>query len=97
MYMSAMINGEPAEGYSSGDAIAAVERVAKETLPRGFDIEWSGMTREEILSGNQTVYIFLICLLFVYLLLAAQYESFLLPMPVLLSLPTGILVLISHW
>ncbi|KFF16834.1 efflux RND transporter permease subunit [Chryseobacterium sp. JM1] len=90
MYMSAMINGEPADGYSSGDAIAAVERVAKETLPRGFDIEWSGMTREEILSGNQTVYIFMICLLFVYLLLAAQYESFLLPMPVLLSLPTGI-------
>ncbi|WP_431608690.1 efflux RND transporter permease subunit [Chryseobacterium sp. 'Rf worker isolate 10'] len=90
MYMSAMINGEPANGYSSGDAIAAVERVAKEVLPRGFDIEWSGMTREEILSGNQTVYIFAICLLFVYLLLAAQYESFLLPMPVLLSLPTGI-------
>lgn len=90
MYMSAMINGEPADGYSSGDAIAAVERVAKETLPRGFDIEWSGMTREEILSGNQTVYIFMICLLFVYLLLAAQYESFLLPMPVLLSLPMGI-------
>lgn len=90
MYMSAMINGEPADGYSSGDAIAAVERVSKEVLPRGFDIEWSGMTREEILSGNQTVYIFLICLLFVYLLLAAQYESFLLPMPVLLSLPTGI-------
>ena len=57
MYMSAMINGEPADGYSSGDAIAAVERVAKEVLPRGFDIEWSGMTREEILSGNQTVYI----------------------------------------
>ncbi|MCS3529610.1 efflux RND transporter permease subunit [Chryseobacterium sp. JUb7] len=90
MYMSAMINGEAAHGYSSGDAIAAVERVAKETLPKGFDIEWSGMTREEILSGNQTVYIFMICLLFVYLLLAAQYESFLLPMPVLLSLPTGI-------
>ena len=85
-----MINGEPAEGYSSGDAIAAVERVAAETLPRGFDIEWCGMTREEILSGNQTVYIFGVCLLFVYLLLAAQYESFLLPMPVLLSLPTGI-------
>lgn len=90
MYMSAMINGEPGDGYSSGDAIAAVERVAKESLPRGFDIGWSGMTREEILSGNQTVYIFAICLLFVYLLLAAQYESFLLPMPVLLSLPTGI-------
>jgi multidrug efflux pump subunit AcrB len=90
MYMSAMINGEPAAGYSSGDAIAAVERIAQETLPRGFDIEWSGMTREEILSGNQTNIIFLVCLLFVYLLLAAQYESFLLPMPVLLSLPTGI-------
>ncbi len=90
MYMSAMINGEAANGYSSGDAIAAVERVAEETLPKGFDIEWSGMTREEILSGNQTVYIFMICLLFVYLLLAAQYESFLLPLPVLLSLPTGI-------
>lgn len=90
MYMSAMINGEPSEGYSSGDAIAAVEKIAKESLPKGFEIEWSGMTREEILSGNQTVYIFIVCLVFVYLLLAAQYESFLLPMPVLLSLPTGI-------
>ncbi len=90
MYMSAMINGEPANGYSSGDAIAAVERISKESLPRGFDVEWSGMTREEILSGNQTFYIFIICLIFVYLLLAAQYESFLLPLPVLLSLPTGI-------
>jgi HAE1 family hydrophobic/amphiphilic exporter-1 len=90
MYMSAMINGEPAEGFSSGEAIAAVERVASEILPKGFQIEWSGMTREEILSGNQTTIIFLICLLFVYLLLAAQYESFNLPLPVLLSLPTGI-------
>lgn len=90
MYMSAMINGEPAEGYSSGDAIQAVEQIAEKTLPRGFDIEWSGMTREEILSGNQTIYIFGLCLLFVYLLLAAQYESFLLPFPVLLSLPIGV-------
>jgi hydrophobe/amphiphile efflux-1 (HAE1) family protein len=90
MYMSAMINGEPSDGYSSGDAIAAVEKVAEQSLPKGFEIEWSGMTREEILSGNQTVYIFIVCLVFVYLLLAAQYESFLLPMPVLLSLPTGI-------
>ncbi|WP_407404212.1 efflux RND transporter permease subunit [Chryseobacterium sp.] len=90
MYMSAMINGEPKAGYSSGDAIAAVERVAKESLPKGFNVEWSGMTREEILSGNQTIAIFGVCLLFVYLLLAAQYESFLLPMPVILSLPTGI-------
>ncbi|QMU29680.1 efflux RND transporter permease subunit [Adhaeribacter radiodurans] len=90
MYTSAMINGTAAPGYSSGDAIQAIERVAKETLPRGYTFEWSGMTREEILSGNQAVYIFLISLLFVYLLLAAQYESFLLPLPVILSLPTGI-------
>lgn len=90
MYTSAMINGEPAPGYSSGDAIAEVERIALETLPRGYSIEWSGMTREQILSGNQAIFIFLICLVFVYLLLAAQYESFLMPMPVILSLPTGI-------
>lgn len=62
MYMSAMINGEPSEGYSSGDAIAAVEKIAGQGLPKGFEIEWSGMTREEILSGNQTVYIFIVCL-----------------------------------
>ena len=90
MYMSAMINGEPAAGYSSGDAIAAVEKLAAEKLPNKFELEWSGMTREEILSGNQTIYIFALCLLFVYLLLAAQYESLLLPFPVLLSLPVGV-------
>lgn len=90
MYTSAMINGESSPGYSSGDAIAEVEKIAAETLPRGYDIEWSGMTREEILSGNQALYIFLVCLVFVYLLLAAQYESLLLPLPVILSLPTGI-------
>ena len=90
MFTSAMINGDAAPGYSSGDAIKAVERVAAKKLPKGFTYDWSGMTREEILSGNQAVYIFGICLLFVYLLLAAQYESFLLPLPVILSLPTGI-------
>ncbi|WP_207436129.1 efflux RND transporter permease subunit [Sabulibacter ruber] len=90
MYTSAMVNGGAAPGYSSGDAIATIERVAEEVLPRGYTFEWSGMTREEILSGNQAAYIFLVCLLFVYLLLAAQYESFLLPLPVILSLPTGI-------
>ncbi|MNQ63522.1 Efflux pump membrane transporter BepG [compost metagenome] len=90
MYMSAMINGEPALGYSSGEAIAAVEKIAAEKLPGRFEIEWSGMTREEILSGNQTIYIFALCILFVYLLLAAQYESLLLPFPVLLSLPVGV-------
>ncbi len=90
MYTSAMINGEAAKGFSSGDAIAAIEEVAKKNLPKGFAYEYSGMTREEIESGNQIVFIFSICLLFVYLLLAAQYESFLLPLPVLLSLPVGI-------
>ncbi len=90
MYISAMLNGEAADGYSSGDAIKAIEEVAKEKLPRGYSYEWSGMTREEILSGNQVVVIFAICLLFVYLLLSAQYESFLLPLPVILSLPVGI-------
>jgi HAE1 family hydrophobic/amphiphilic exporter-1 len=90
MFTSAMINGDAAPGFSSGDAIKAVERVAATSLPRGFTYEWSGMTREEILSGDQAIYIFGICLLFVYLLLAAQYESFLLPLPVILSLPTGI-------
>lgn len=90
MYVSAMLNGEAAAGYSSGDAIRAVEEVAKAALPRGYAYEWSGMTREEVLSGNQVVYIFAICLLFVYLLLSAQYESFFLPLPVILSLPVGI-------
>lgn len=89
MYTSAMINGDAAPGFSSSQAIEAVESAAK-TLPNGFTIEWSGMTREQIISGNQAVFIFIICLVFVYLLLAAQYESFMLPMPVILSLPAGI-------
>jgi HAE1 family hydrophobic/amphiphilic exporter-1 len=90
MYNSSMINGDVADGQSSGAAIAEAERILKASLPRGYSYEWSGMTREEILAGNQTLMIFLICLVFVYLLLAAQYESFLLPLAVILSLPTGI-------
>lgn len=90
MYTSAMINGDAAPGYSSGDAIAAIEEVAKQKLPRGYDFEWSGMTREQILSGNQAAFVFLLCLVFVYLLLAAQYESFKLPLAVILSLPAGV-------
>jgi HAE1 family hydrophobic/amphiphilic exporter-1 len=90
MFTSALISGDAAPGYSSGDAIKAVEEVAAETLPRGYDIDWSGITREQIASGNQAIYIFLICLVFVYLLLAAQYESYMLPLPVILSLPAGI-------
>jgi HAE1 family hydrophobic/amphiphilic exporter-1 len=84
------VNGDAAPGFSSGDAIAAINRVVTKELPRGFSYEFSGMTREQILSGNQAVYIFIICLVFVYLLLAAQYESFRLPLPVILSLPVGI-------
>lgn len=90
MYTSALINGDAGAGFSSGDAITAVQQVADRVLPRGYSYEWSGMTREQILSGNQAIYVFIICLIFVYLLLAAQYESFLLPLPVILSLPTGI-------
>ena len=90
MYLSSNINGESADGYSSGDAIKAIEEVAQSNLPNGFYYEWSGITREEIASGNQVIYIFSICLIFVYLLLAAQYESLLLPLPVLISLPVGI-------
>ncbi|MBN8576430.1 MAG: efflux RND transporter permease subunit [Cytophagales bacterium] len=89
MFTAAMINGDAAAGYSSGDAVSAIEAVAN-TLPQGYAIEWSGMTREEVLAGNQAIYIFIICLVFVYLLLAAQYESFLLPLPVILSLPAGV-------
>ncbi|PVD50112.1 hydrophobe/amphiphile efflux-1 family RND transporter [Terrimonas sp.] len=90
MYTSALINGDAAPGRSSGEAIAAVEKVAREVLPRGYGYEWSGMTREQILSGNQAVYIFILCLVFVYLILCAQYESFFLPLAVILSLPAGI-------
>lgn len=90
MFTSAMINGDAAPGYSSGQVIEAIERVADEVLTQGYDIEWSGMTREQILSGNQALYVFALCLLFVYLILAAQYESFLLPLPVILSLPAGV-------
>lgn len=90
MYPSAELNGEANEGYSSGSAIAAIQEVAKEKLPKGYDIDWAGITRDEVQAGNEAIFIFLICLAFVYLLLAAQYESFLLPLPVILSLPAGI-------
>ena len=90
MFTSALITGEGEGGVSSGEVIQAVEEISKEVLPRGYDVEWSGITREEKDSGGQTILIFGICLLFVYLLLAAQYESLLLPFPVILSLPAGI-------
>jgi hydrophobe/amphiphile efflux-1 (HAE1) family protein len=90
MYTSAMINGDATPGYSSGDAIRAIQEVAAKELPKGYGYEWSGMSREEVMSGDQALYIFAICLVFVYLLLVAQYESVFLPLPVLLSLPTGV-------
>jgi HAE1 family hydrophobic/amphiphilic exporter-1 len=90
MYNASEISGSSAPGYSSGAAINAVAEVAKTNLPRGFGIEWAGISADEVARGNQAIYIFLICLGFVYLLLAAQYESFLLPFPVILSLPVGI-------
>jgi HAE1 family hydrophobic/amphiphilic exporter-1 len=90
MYPSAELNGEANKGVSSGAVISAIQEVAKTKLPRGYDIDWAGITRDEVATGNQAIYIFLICLIFVYLLLAAQYESFVLPLPVILSLPTGI-------
>ncbi|MBJ7427716.1 MAG: efflux RND transporter permease subunit [Bacteroidia bacterium] len=90
MYTSAMLTGEPAKGFSSGDAIAAIKRTAKEKLPKGFDFDWAGSSRDQANAGNESIIIFAVCLIFVYLLLSAQYESFLLPLPVLISLPTGI-------
>ncbi|HND16445.1 MAG TPA: efflux RND transporter permease subunit [Saprospiraceae bacterium] len=90
MYNSSEISGGTAQGYSSGAAIKAITEVAQNPLPKGFGIEWAGISRDEVDQGNQAIYIFLICLIFVYLILAAQYESFVLPLPVILSLPTGI-------
>jgi HAE1 family hydrophobic/amphiphilic exporter-1 len=90
MYTSSAINGAPASGYSSGEAIKVIQEVAKNTLPRGYDIDWLGLSKDEVARGNEALYIFLIVLLFVYLVLAAQYESFILPFAVILSLPVGI-------
>src|SRR5690606_32715499 len=78
---SAELNGEPAAGYSSGDAIEAIRETAKEKLPKGYALEWAGITYDQVAAGNQTAVILVICLVFVYLLLSAQYESFLLPLP----------------
>jgi HAE1 family hydrophobic/amphiphilic exporter-1 len=91
LYNSAAIRGVPARGYTSGDAINAVKEVAAATLPRGYDIAWEGLSYDEAKRGNEALYIFLIVVAFAYLVLAAQYESFLLPMAVMLSLPPGAL------
>jgi HAE1 family hydrophobic/amphiphilic exporter-1 len=90
LYTSIDINGSPNLGYSSGDAIEAIEEVAAQHLPVGYSYEYSGMTREELASGGQTALIFLLVIMFVYLLLSAQYESYILPLAVLFSLPIGL-------
>ena len=91
MYTSMAITGNPADGYSSGQAIQAVEEVAAKYLPTGYGYEYSGMTREEqSTSGSATAIIFVLCFVFIYLLLSAQYESYLLPLAVILSIPFGL-------
>lgn len=90
LFNSISVNGTPNADYSSGQAIEAVQEVAKETLPPGFSYEYSGLSREELSSSNQTIYIFVLCLVFVYLLLSAQYESYVLPLSILLTIPIGL-------
>jgi HAE1 family hydrophobic/amphiphilic exporter-1 len=90
LYNSSAIRGVPAPGYTSGDAIRAIREVAARTLPRGYDIAWEGLSYDEARRGNEAIYIFLVVLAFVYLVLAAQYESFIIPLAVVLSLPVGI-------
>jgi len=91
LYNAVVINATPKPGYSTGDVIKAIQETAKATLPRGFAYEWTGITREEIAAGNQQAFIFLLSLVFVFFLLAAQYESYILPFAVILTIPTGIL------
>jgi HAE1 family hydrophobic/amphiphilic exporter-1 len=90
LYPSAAIQGAPAPGYSTSQAIRAIQEVAAATLPRGYDIGWEGIAYDEVRQGNQAVYIMLIVIIFTYLVLVGQYESFLLPLAVILSLPIGV-------
>ncbi|WP_343673318.1 efflux RND transporter permease subunit [Chitinophaga sp.] len=90
LFTSMSVSGAPNNGYSSGQALQAIEEVAKEKLPPGYGYEFSGISREEQSSGTQSIYVFILCLVFVYFLLSAQYESYLLPFAVLLSLPVGL-------
>jgi HAE1 family hydrophobic/amphiphilic exporter-1 len=90
LYTSSAIRGVPAPGYTSGDAIRAVEEVARQTLPHGYDIAWEGLSYDEARRGHEAIAIFFVVLAFVYLVLAAQYESFVLPFAVLFALPTGV-------
>lgn len=91
LFNSASVNGAAAPGYSSGDAIRAVQEVSAASLPSNFTVDFSGLTREEISAGSQTVFILILSILFVYFILAGQYESYLIPFAVLFSLPIGIM------
>lgn len=92
LFTSIDVMGAPASGYSTGDAIAAISRVASSTLPTNIGYEFSGITREEQKSGgNTTALILIVCIVFIYLLLSAQYESYFLPLAVILSIPFGLL------
>ncbi|MCV9927036.1 efflux RND transporter permease subunit [Flavobacterium sp. LS1R49] len=90
LFTSTTVTGAPNSGYSSGDAIKAIEEVAAQTLDRGYTYQFSGLTKEELSSGSQTTLIFGLCLIFIYFLLSAQYKSYILPFSVLLSLPIGL-------
>jgi HAE1 family hydrophobic/amphiphilic exporter-1 len=90
LFTAVSVTGQPNPGYSTGDAIKAIKEVAAKNLPPGYGYDFSGLTREEISSGSQSLYIFILCLLFVYFLLSAQYESYILPFAVLLTLPIGL-------
>jgi multidrug efflux pump subunit AcrB len=90
LYTTAIIQCAPATGYSSGQAIAAIQEVARTTLPHGYDVDWQGLAYDEANKGNTAVFIFGIVVLFVYLVLVGQYESFLLPLAVIISLPVGL-------
>lgn len=91
LFNSASVNGSAAPGFSTGDAIAAVQEVTEAALPANYSIDFSGLTREEVAAGNQTIFIIILSILFVYFILAAQYESYLIPFSVLFSLPVGIM------
>ncbi|MDH5911433.1 efflux RND transporter permease subunit [Vibrio splendidus] len=91
MYRSAVIQGQPAPGYSSGDAIAAMERVAAEVLPQGYQYEWTGMAYQEVLAGNQAIFAFALALIFIYLFMVAQYESWTIPIAIILVVPVATL------
>jgi len=90
LFSSMSVSGSPNDNYSTGQALQAIQRTADKYLPAGYGFEYSGISREEQNSGSQTLYIFILCLAFVYLLLSAQYESYLLPLAVLFSLPVGL-------